>query len=172
MNLNKIIKYLIFSDLVFYTGWGLISPVFAIFIVDIIHGGNAFVVGMASAIHLIVRSLLRVPFGMAADSGKTQKRAYLFMIFGLFIAALVPLGFIFSVYPMHIYLLQALLGVSLAMSTAGWTCIFARHMDKNKESTEWGLDAVAVGLGPGIAAAAGGLAVTYFSFNIVFIAVN
>jgi len=58
------------------------------------------------------------------------------------------------------------------MSTAGWTCIFARHTDKRKESTEWGVDAVAVGLGPGIAAAVGGLLVTYFSFNYVFIAVG
>ena len=58
------------------------------------------------------------------------------------------------------------------MSTAGWTALFSRHMDKGKESTEWGVDAVAVGLGPGIAAALGGLAVTYLSFNFVFILVT
>ena len=169
-DLNKIIKYLIYSDLVFYTGWGLISPIFAIFILNSISGGNAFVVGMATAVNLIVRSLLRVPFGIYAD--KSQKTSYQFMFWGLLISALVPIGFIFSTTPMHIYLLQGFLGATLGLSTAGWAGIFSRHMDKGRESTEWGIDAVAVGLGPGIAAALGGIAVTMFSFNSVFIAVT
>ncbi|MEK6820377.1 MAG: MFS transporter, partial [Nanoarchaeota archaeon] len=171
INLNKIIKYLILSDLVFYTGWGLISPIFAIFILDMIQGGNAFVVGMAAAISLIVRSIVRIPFGLYVDKDKTQRRAYWYMVLGLFVGALIPFGFIFSKLPMHIYILQAIFGVSMAMSTAGWTCIFSRRIDKNKESTEWGVDAVAVGLGPGIAALVGGIAVPFFSFTYVFIAV-
>lgn len=170
LKLNRIIKYLVLSDLVFYSGWGLISPIFAIFILNLIQGGNAFVVGMAAAVNLIVRSLLRVPFGVYAD--KSQKISYHLMIWGLLISAVIPLGYIFSSTPMHLYTLQGFLGISLAMSTAGWTCLFSRHMDKRKESTEWGVDAVAVGLGPGIAAAIGGAAVTYFSFSVVFIGVT
>jgi len=170
LKLNKIIRYLVLSDLVFYSGWGLISPVFAIFLLNSIAGGNAFVVGMAAGIHLVVRSLLRIPFGMQAD--KSQKRAYHLMIWGLFISAFVPLGYIYSSLPVHIYLLQMILGAALAMSTAGWTCLYARHLDRGKESTEWGVDAVAVGLGPGIAGVLGGAAVTYFSFKAVFYAVT
>jgi len=170
LRLNKIIKYLVFSDLVFYSGWGLISPIFAIFLVQNIIGGTAFVVGMAAAINLIVRSILRVPFGVAAD--KSQRTSYHLMLWGLLASAFIPLGYIYAKTPMDIYILQGVLGATLAMSTAGWTCLFSRHMDKGKESTEWGVDAVAVGLGPGIAAAVGGLAVTYFSFNNVFVGVT
>ena len=169
LKLNKIIKYLIFSDLVFYSGWGLISPIFAIFLLNSIHGGNAFVVGLAAGINLIVRSVLRVPFGVCAD--KNQRISYHLMLWGLLIAALVPFGYMYSSLPMHIYILQAILGASLAMSTAGWTALFSRHMDKGKESTEWGVDAVAVGIGPGIAGVLGGAAVTYFGFEYVFVAV-
>jgi len=170
LKLNKIIRYLVLSDLVFYSGWGLISPVFAIFLINSIQGGNALIVGMAAGIHLIVRSLLRVPFGMYAD--KSQKIAYHLMIWGLLFSALIPIGYILSSMPVQIYILQAILGAALAMSTAGWTCLFSRHMDRGKESTEWGVDAVAVGLGPGIAGVLGGIGVTYFSFNSVFIAVT
>lgn len=170
IKLNKIIKFLIFSDLIFYTGWGLISPIFAIFILNSITGGSVFVVGMAAAVHLVVRSLLRIPFGISAD--KSQRRSYRFMFWGLLIASFVPIGYVYSNSAWHIYALQVVLGVSLAMSTAGWTSIFSRHMDRGKESTEWGVDAVAVGLGPGIAGALGGLAVTYFSFSWVFLAVS
>src|SRR3989338_6318498 len=170
MKLNKIVKCLIYSDLVFYTGWGLISPIFAIFILQSIAGGDVFVVGMAAAVHLVTRSLLRVPFGMQAD--KSQKKAYGHMFLGLLIASFVPIGYIFSTNQWHIYILQSVLGASLAMSTAGWTGIFTKHIGTGKESTEWGVDAVAVGFGPGIAGALGGVAVTYFSFSLVFIAVG
>ena len=169
-NLNRIIKYLIYSDLIFYTGWGLISPIFAVFLLESSIQGTALVVGISAAINLIFRSALRVPFGISAD--KSQKKAYWYMVIGLLIAAFVPLGYMFSTSPLHIYLLQIILGSFLAMSSAGWTAIFAKYMDKGKSSTEWGLDAVAVGVGPGIAAAAGGLAVTYFSFNTVFLVVT
>jgi len=172
IKLNKIIKYLIYSDLVFYTGWGLISPIFAIFILDMIQGGSAFVVGIAAAISLIVRSIVRIPFGMYIDSSRNSKTAYYFMLIGLLVGALIPIGFIFARTPLHIYILQAIFGIAMAASTAGWTCIFSRKIDRNKESTEWGIDAVAVGIGPGIAAAVGGLLVTYFSFSYVFIAVT
>ena len=172
INLNKVAKYLIYSDLVFYTGWGLISPIFAIFILKNIAGGTAFVVGLSSAINLIIRSIVRIPFGIASDKDKTQKTAFWFMFLGLLVAAIIPLFYIIAKSPMHIYILQAILGTSLAMSTAGWACIFTKHMDKGKESTEWGIDAVAVGVGPGIAGAVGGFLVTYFSFSLVFIAVS
>ncbi len=170
LKLNRIILYLILSDMVFYSGWGLISPIFAIFLVDSIVGGSAFVVGMAAGIHLIVRSLLRVPFGVIGDKG--QKIAFHLMFWGLLIAAVVPIGYLYSDSPMDIYLLQAILGASLAMSSGGWTTLFSRHMDKGKESTEWGFDAVAVGLGPGIAGVIGGAAVTKFGFDSAFIGVT
>lgn len=170
LKLNKIIKYLVLSDLIFYTGWGLISPIFAIFILDSIIGGTAFVVGLAAGINLITRSILRIPFGMYAD--KSQKISYYMMFYGLLISALVPIGYIYSNLPQHLYILQAVLGASLAMSISGWTCLYSRHMDKGKESTEWGIDAVAIGIGPGIAGILGGLALTYFSFDEVFIGVT
>lgn len=169
-DVNKIIKYLIYSDLVFYTGWGLISPIFAIYLINDIVGGNAFVVGLAAAISLIVRSVLRIPFGIYADD--SQKKSYYLMIIGLFISAIIPIGFIFSKYPWHIYTLETIFGIGIAMATAGWTGVFAKYMDRGKESTEFGFDAVAVGVGPGIAALLGGIAVTYFSFNLVFIIVT
>jgi len=168
--LNRIISYLVLSDLVFYTGWGLISPIFAVFLIESIVGGSAFVVGLSAGFYLITRSLLRVPFGILAD--RDSKNAFAFMFWGLFISALIPIGYLFATYARDIYILQAILGASSAMSTSGWTCLFSRHLDSGKESTEWGVDAVAVGLGPGIAGILGGVAVTYFGFSSVFIAVS
>jgi len=64
---NKVIKYLVLSDLAFWSGWGLLTPIFAIFVVNRITGGSVFVVGMASAVFWIARSLFRVPIGILLD---------------------------------------------------------------------------------------------------------
>jgi len=172
LKFNKVAKYLILSDLVFYTGWGLITPIFAIFILNNIQGGTIIIAGIASSIYWMLKSVLRVPIGIFLDNHKGEKDDYFFLVFGLLIAALVPFGYIFSKLPWHIYSLQTIYAIGMAMSLSGWAAIFTRHIDKGKEATEWGLDATSYGIGMGIAAAVGGLAVTKFGFNPVFIAVG
>lgn len=167
---NQIIKILVLSDLIFWLGWGLIGPVFAIFILQNIEGGNAMVAGFATAVFWIVKSLARVPIGMFLDSFNGEKDDYWFMTGGLFISALIPFGYIYAVQPWQLYSFEAVHGLAMAMSLSGWSAIFSRHLDRGKEATEFGLDATAVGLGTGISGALGGLAVTYFSFQQVFVA--
>ena len=92
---NKVIKYLVLSDLAFWTGWGLLTPIFAIFIIGNIKGGNAFVVGIASAVFWIARSIFRVPIGALIDANPLETDDYFVLIAGFFIASLVPFGYIF-----------------------------------------------------------------------------
>ncbi len=172
LKVNRIIKYLIISDLVFWSSWGLITPIFAVFIIEKIEGGSVFIVGMAAAVYWIFRSFLRIPIGIFLDTCPGEKDDYLFLVVGLFIAALVPFGFVFASLPIHIYLLQAVYAVGMAMTSSGWAAIFTRHIDKGRESTEWGIDATSVGFGIGIFGAIGGWAVTRFGFNPVFIVVG
>ncbi|MFA5742936.1 MAG: MFS transporter [Candidatus Paceibacterota bacterium] len=169
LKINPVVRILVWSDLVFWTGWGLIGPVFAIFILQNIEGGSIAVVGFATAVYWIVKSILRIPIGLFLDSFKGEKDDYWFMTGGLFIAALIPFGYVYAFLPWHLYLLEAVHALAMAMSLSGWAAIFSRHLDKGKEATEFGLDATAVGLGTGISGALGGLALTYFSFQQVFV---
>lgn len=169
---NKVIKYLILSDLAFWTGWGLLTPVFAIFIVDKIQGGNVFVVGVAAAIYWITKSLIQPLLGIILDIFPTERDDYLVLVAGFFIISLVPFGFIFAKIPLHVYLLQGVHGFAHAMLLAGWIPIFTRHIDKGREATEWGLNAMVVGLGIGLSGAVGGWAVSQYGFTPVFISVG
>ena len=169
---NKVIKFLILSDLSFWTGWGLINPIFAIFVIDKIQGGNVFVVGVAAAIFWFTKSLLRIPIGVFLDTCPSEKDDYFSLVAGLSIASLVPFGYIFAQTPLHIYILQGIYGVGLAMSLSGWVAIFTRHIDKGREATEWGLEVTALGLGTGAAGIIGGWAVTRFGFDPVFMVVG
>jgi MFS family permease len=171
-SVNKVIKTLILSDLIFWSGWGLISPIFAIFVVEKIQGGNVAVVGMATAIYWILKSLLRIPIGLFLDSHNGEEDDFWFLFFGLIITSLVPFGYLMASYPWHIYLLQVLFAIGMAMALAGAAAIFTRHIEKGKEATEWGLDATLLGLGTGIAGALGGLIAASFGFTSLFILVG
>ena len=170
MKIKKIVKYLILTDIAFWTGWGLVSPVFAIFIVDRIVGGTALTVGIATAIYWFLRSLLVYPFGLILDKYKGERDDYLFLVAGNFIAVLVLFGYIFANYPWHIYLLQVFYGIGMAMSLGGWRAIFTRNIDKGKEATEWALDDTLLSLGVAAAGIFSGLIVTKlgYTFNFLF----
>lgn len=170
LKVNRIVKFMVLSDLIFWLGWGLIGPVFAIFILDNIKDGSAIVVGLATGVYWIIKSILRVPMGMLLDSLKGEKDDYWFMTGGLFIAALVPFGYVYATQAWHLYLLETVHAVSMAMSLSGWSAIFSRHLDRGSEATEFGLDATSVGLGTGISGIIGGWAVTQFTFQQVFMA--
>jgi MFS family permease len=169
---NKVIKYLIFSDFVFWSGWGLISPIFAVFIIEKIQGGSLAVVGLASGIYWVLKSLLRIPIGIFLDSRKGEEDDFWFLFFGLILSSLVPFGYLMAKYPFHIYLLQSLQAIAMAMTFSGWAAIFTRHIDHGKEATEWGLDATFVGLGIGISGILGGLIASAFGFQAVFVLVG
>jgi MFS family permease len=172
LKVNKIIKHLIISDLIFWSGWGLLSPIFAVFLMEKIEGGNLAVVGLANGIYWILKSILRIPIGIFLDLRKGEEDDFWFLFFGLVLSSLVPFGYLMAKYPWHIYLLQSLQAFGMAMAFSGGTAIFTRHIDQGKEATEWGLDATFVGLGIGISGIFGGLIANSFGFEAVFVIVG
>ncbi len=172
IKVNKIIRFLLLSDFIFWSGWGLISPIFAIFIIDQIQGGNEFVVGISTAIYSAISTLLRIPLGLFLDNQPHERSDLLFAIIGLCVASLAAFGFVFASLPWHIYVLQTVHAVGMAMNLSGWTALYTRHIDKGRESTEWGIDAVSVGVGAAVTAIVGGWAATKFGFDIVFLCVG
>lgn len=170
--INKIIKFLISSDLVLNSGWGLLAPVFAIFIIQDIQGGDTKVAGIAAAIYWITKSILQIPIGHYLDKNRGEKDDFYFMLFGTLLAGLVPFGFIFASLPWHIYSLQLFQALGMALAIPSWSAIFTRHIDKGREAFEWGLESTGLGMGAGIAGAVGGILAATFGFKIVFILVG
>jgi MFS family permease len=167
--INRIVKYLILTDVAFWTGWGLVTPIFAIFIVDRIVGGTAMVVGISTAIYWLFRSLLVLPSGKILDKYAGERDDYLFLVAGNFITTLVLFGYVFAVFPWHIYILQAFYGLGMAMGLAGWRSIFTKNIDKGKEASEWSLDDTLLSVGTATAGFISGLLVTDIGFTNTFI---
>lgn len=168
MKINKIIKYLILSDLAFWTGWGLVTPIFPIFIVEKL-GGTALVVGIATAIYWITKSVLEYPAGLLLDHRRGDSDDYLFLVCGAFIASLIPVSYLFVRDVWNIYVLQFLFGIGMAMSIAGWRAIFTRNIDRGHEAADWSLDDTVLGLGTGVSGFVSGYLVYKFGFVPSFV---
>jgi predicted MFS family arabinose efflux permease len=169
---NKVIKILILSDFFLFSAWGLIMPILAIFVVGQIKGGDAQVVGIAIGIYWILKSLIQVPVGRYLDKNHGEKDDYYFMIVGMFLASFIPLGFIFASLPWHIYALQAIHAIAMAMAIPPWGGIFVRHIDKGKEAMTWGAESSSVGIGVGVAGIIGGTIAKILGFTPLFIGVS
>lgn len=167
--MNKVIKNLILTDIAFWTGWGMITPVFAIFVVDRIIGGTALTVGIAVAIYWTLRATLVFPFAKIIDKYIGEKDDYLFLVCGNFLAALVPFGYIFAIYPWHIYILQVAYGVGMAMAFVGWRTMFTRNIVKGKEASQWAINEATLGLGTASAGIFTGFVITNWGYSIAFV---
>ncbi len=174
--INKIIKTLIISDLFLNLGWGLLSPVFAIFILEKIADKGplqaAEIAGLAALFYWIPKSLFEIPIGIYLDKNHGEKDDFWSMVIGMFIISLVPIGYIFSSVPWHIYLLQTIYAVGMAMTLPSWLAIFTRHIDKGKEAFEWGMETSSIGVGAGIAGGLSGILAATLGFNTLFIFVS
>lgn len=171
-SINKIIKILIFYDLVFMLGWGLITPILAIFINNNIKGGNVQVVGIAAGIYWILKSIFQLPVGRFLDKNYREKDDYYFLVAGTLLTSLIPIGFIFATLPWHIYFLQIMHAFAMALVLPAWGAIFTRHLDKGKEAQSWALDSSFLGVATGVSGILGGIIAKFFGFNFLFIGVS
>lgn len=170
-SINKIIKVLIGSDILLLTGMGFVSPIFAIFINERIVSDPAEaakIAGFSTAIYWGVKSLLEIPIGNHLDKNHGERDDVLFIVLGNIIAAFAVFGYIFSSSAHHIYLIQILYGIGMAMNIPAWTAIFTRHIDGGKEAFEWASRSTLVGVGAGSAGALGGVMAAAFGFNVLF----
>ncbi|MDD5569423.1 MAG: MFS transporter [Candidatus Pacebacteria bacterium] len=169
MKINKIVKYLILADLAFWSGWGFVTPVFSIFVLEKIVGGSALVVGVATAIYWITKSGLQYPTGLFLDHHKGDHDDYFFLVFGFLVASVIPFSYLLITEPWQLYITQFFFGLGMATSLAGWRAIFTRSIDKGHEATEWSMDDSMLGFGTGITGFVTGYLVYKFGFAPSFI---
>ena len=84
----------------------------------------------------------------------------------------MPFLYLFIKTSIHLYLVQVVLGIGGSFANPGWYAIFTRHIDKEKEGTEWTFENVGVALAAAVAAAVGGIIARQFGFQVLFMSVG
>ncbi|MFH1180879.1 MAG: MFS transporter [bacterium] len=170
--INRVIKTLVASDIFLQTGWGLIGPIFAIFLIGQIEGGNLKMVGFVAAVYWVAKSIIQPFIASWLDKNHGEKDDFAFLVAGMYVANLIPLGYIFSTQPWHIYALEFVRALAMACVIPTWAGIFTRHIDKGREAFSWSLESTGIGFAAGLAGASGAWLASIFGFKIVFVLVS
>lgn len=171
-NINKVVRVLTISDVLMISGFGLIAPIFAIFINDSIRGGTIEVAGIASAVYLIVKSIGQIPAASLVDKIKGEKDDFWAMLIGSLVISVVPLCYLLISTPFQLYVVQFFYGLAAAIIFPAWMAIFTRHIDKQREGIEWGVYQTLVDIGSAVTASLGGFIAFRYGFDNLFILVS
>lgn len=169
-SVNVVVRLLIVSDiLMIMSRWGLIAPIFAIYITKHIDGGNLEVVGIATTIYLLSKSLLQIPASAVLDRIKGERDDFLAIVIGSLVMTIIPIFYVFIDSPWQLYAVQFVYGLAAAFAFPSWMAIFTRHIDKEREGMEWGMYFTFTDLSTAVAAALGGVVAYRYGFNSLFV---
>ena len=170
--MHKILRSLILSDLFILSSFGLIQPIFALFIMNNVVGATVTAIGVAVTIQLVVKAVFQIIVGKWADEGDGNRRDLIALIAGSVLQSLIPLGYLFFHNLAEIYVLQVFYGLGLALAYPGWMVIFTRYIRSDKAGFEWGIYNTTISLGTAVAASLGAYLADVYSFDTLFVIVS
>lgn len=169
IKVGRVVKYFVLSDLFLLLGWGLVDPVFSVFIVTKVAGATLVTVGIAAAVYWILKSALQIPIANYLDKTAGEKDDFVALVAGLLLAGISAMAFGWVNNVWEFYLVQALHAVAFALYVPSWSAIFSRHLDKDRVSFDWSLDSTAAGVAAGVSGLLSGIVASAWGFLAVFI---
>lgn len=162
--ISEKIKILLWGSNLWYLGEGMLGPLFAVFAQKI--GGNILDISWAWGIYLLVTGTLIIFIGKISD---TKIKKEVLMIIGYALNALFTFSYLLVSSPMHLFFVQAGLGIAAAFAMPTWEALYSLSGNRQQKGYEWGLIGGYTQIITGIAIIIGGLIVNYLSFSVLFV---
>jgi len=172
ISINRVVKFFILSDLFFLGGWSLIGPIFSIFVIEKIAGATIISVGLIAATYWLVKSIVQIPIANYLDKNEGEKDEFYALVLALLSGGAAAFAFAISTKLWHIFLIQTVYALSMALYVPSWYGIFSRHLDQKRFSFDWTLDSTVVGLAAFVASMFSGILANFFGFPFVFLLVG
>ncbi len=169
--MHKVLRTLILSDLFIMSSFGLVQPIFAVFILKNITGASIAAVGIAATVALFARASFQILVSRWTDAEKGNCRELYTLVVGSFIICAVPVGYMFVHSLPGLYLMQFMYGLGQALSYPSWRVIFGNYARREHIGYEWSVYDTVINFGVAAAAALGGYFAEQFSFEALFLVV-
>lgn len=164
MQINKSLKVLFVLNSIFVFAASLFGPLYAIYIQTI--DNKIISVSLSWSVFMLSSTLFTYFVSRNGDKIKNQK--YL-LAFGFLIRSIGWLCYLFVSSLPGIIVVQIILGFGDALGTPSWGAIFAKHLDGKREIMDYSDWDIVSNLTVALATITGGVLVTYFGFNFLFI---
>lgn len=166
---NQVILVIILAEFVITAASGLITPLFAIFVIQDVKAPIT-VVGFAIALYWILKSVLQLPIARELDKNHGEIDDYYSMIIGVFLTTSAVFAYFFATEIWHVYILQAVIALGDAFTVPPFYAIFTRHLDPNSEGFEWALrSSFSLGAGSAIGGALSGILAATIGVRSIFL---
>jgi len=162
--MKKPLKFLLAADGFVLFAFGLLAPIYAIFVEEI--GGDILDAGFTYAIYLFVLGILIFFISRWENHQKFKGKL---LVFSYFLFAIASIGYLLVSNKIHLFIVQGILGVAEAFNSPVYDGLYSKFLDKGKFVSEWGLYASMRSILTAIAAVGGGVIAAYFGFKYLFL---
>lgn len=170
--MHKIIRSLVVSDLFILSSYGLIQPIFSIFILRNVVDATITGVGVALTIELFTRAVFQIVIAKWADEERGNCRELYTLLLGSLLISIVPVGYLLSRTMLMVYFAQFVHGLGQALSYPSWRVLFTRYIRQDQAGYEWGIYDTVTSLGIAGAATIGAYFADTYSFTYLFVIVS
>jgi len=167
---HKKLALLILSDIFILSSFGLIGPIFAVFITENLIGGTLITAGLCTTIFLVVKAIAQLPLSRYLIDKEKHKTHSL--LIGTFLIITVPFIYFFAKSVYTIFVAQAVYGLGAALAYPAWFTLFTTYIDSKHRGFEYTLWSTGVGIGTALAAFLGAEAAHALGFRILFFIVG
>ena len=170
--MHKVLRILILSDLFIIGSFGLVQPIFAVYMIQNITGISLTAIGIAVTIQLVTKAVVQIVVAKWTDEEPGNRRELGTLFVGSVLMSLVSFGYIWAKSIPFLYGLQFLYGLGGALAFPGWVVIYTRYIRAEKAGYEWSVYSTIVSLGTAAAASIGAYMAEAFSFNSLFVIIG
>lgn len=168
-HINKVIKYFVLADLALFSGWGLVSPIFAVFVTEEIVEATLVTVGIGASIYWFVKSTVQLPVSIWVDKFVSEKIPLYVTILGLVLVSSAAFMLMFIDTIFYFYLSQFIHAIGMGIYLVAWRGIYSHHLDKSRVAFEWALNSSVIGYAAGVTGLLSGFVASTFGFDAVFL---
>ena len=172
VKVNRVVKFLILSDLLFLGSWSMVSPIFSIFVIGKVEGANLVIVGMVLGMYWLIKSILQIPVAEYLDNHDGETDDFYALLLSLTLAAVAAFILSLTGKLWQLFVAQFIYAVAMGLYVPSWSGLFSKHLDNKRFSFDWSLDSTVVGLTSFVAALTSGILADKFGFSIVFFLVG
>lgn len=166
-HMNPIVKAFIISEIFLWSSWNAIVPIFAIFVVNKIPGGNTEIAAAAFSTYLISRVIFELISGRYISKSKDVQK-FIISIAGIILISLGYIGFAMTKNVTSIFIFYSVIGMGLGIASPAKNSLFSTHLDKNKEVTEWSVYDGFIFMGMAMSVTIGGFVANRYGFTFLF----
>lgn len=166
-HVNPIVKVFIIAETMLWGAMNFILPIFALFVTTI-PGGNVETAATVYSVYMLIRVIFELMSGRLFAKTSDEKKV-LITILGMGIMSVSYIGFAFSHSLFSLYFFYGMLGLGIGIISPVKNTLFSTHLDKNRETTEWGILDAMVFFVIAIASAVGGFIAQTYGFQTLFI---